>query len=101
MLWLTTPAWSQEIEARRWSHLPIGANFLGGGYAYTSADINFDPVLLLDDVKQEVHTFPIKYLRSFELLERSARFELWQAYSKRLVGHVSALGGESHWCAAA
>ncbi len=71
---------SQELEPRRWSHLPIGANFGGGGYAYTSADVTFDPVLRLDDVQLDMHSFPLKYLRSFELLGRSARIELWQAY---------------------
>ncbi len=75
-----TTACAQELEPRRWSHLPIGANFGGGGYAHTAADIVFDPVLLLDDVTLEMETFPFKYLRSFELLGKSARFDIWQAY---------------------
>jgi hypothetical protein len=79
-LCLLTPSWSQEIEARRWNHLPIGVNFGGGGYVYTAADIAFDPVVLLDDVTMDLNSLPIKYLRSFELLGMSARAELWQAY---------------------
>jgi hypothetical protein len=30
---------AQELEPRRWSHLPTGKNFVGGGYSYTKADI--------------------------------------------------------------
>jgi hypothetical protein len=33
----------QELEPRRWSHLPSGINFIGLGTAYTFGDINFDP----------------------------------------------------------
>ena len=75
-----TTAFAQELEPRRWSHLPIGANFGGGGYAHTSADVSFDPVLRLDDVQLGMESFPLKYIRSFEFLGKSARAEVWQAY---------------------
>ncbi len=76
----TVTALAQEIEARRWNHLPIGANFGGSAYGFTVAEVAFDPVLLLDDVKLDLHSIPIRYLRSFELLGRSARFEFWESY---------------------
>lgn len=79
---MSAPASSQEIEARRWSHLPIGANFGGIGYANTAADIAFDPVLLLDNVEMKMNSFPMRYLHSFELLGKSGRVELWQAYQE-------------------
>ena len=44
---------AQELEPRRWSHLPTGKSFIGGGYVYTKGDIYFDPVLQLLHV---VHT---------------------------------------------
>ena len=98
---LAAPANSQELEPRRWSHLPIGANFGGGGYAHTSADIAFDPVLLLDDVTLEMETFPLKYLRSFELLGKSARFDVWQSYQharwKGTLDGVPASTSRSGW----
>jgi hypothetical protein len=28
------PVFSQDLEPRRWSHLPTGGNFGGAGYAY-------------------------------------------------------------------
>ncbi|MGD8894222.1 MAG: hypothetical protein PVF94_14420, partial [Desulfobacterales bacterium] len=39
MLGLPFLCLAQELEPRRWSHLPTGTNFVGGGYAYTQADI--------------------------------------------------------------
>ncbi|MCJ7538158.1 MAG: hypothetical protein MUO88_00710 [Desulfobacterales bacterium] len=42
---------AQELEPRRWSHLPTGTNFAGGGYSYTEADIFLDPVLRIENVE--------------------------------------------------
>jgi hypothetical protein len=58
----------------------MGMNFAGGGYAYTSGDIALDPVLLIEDAVFEMHDFPIKYIRTFELLGKSARVDLLQSY---------------------
>ena len=30
---------AQDLEPRRWSHLPSGLNIVGVGYVYTQADI--------------------------------------------------------------
>lgn len=67
---------AQDLDPRRWSHLPVEVNYAGAGYAYTRADISFDPVLELQDVEMSMHALAAKYLRSFELLGKSARFEL-------------------------
>jgi hypothetical protein len=48
------PCLSEELEPRRWSHLPIDTNYFGAGYAYTEADIGFDPVLTLENVEMEL-----------------------------------------------
>jgi hypothetical protein len=78
--YLALPCQAQELEPRRWGHLPVGGNFAGAGYAYTNADIAFDPVLLIEEVGLEKHTFPLKYIRSFELAGKSARVDWLQAY---------------------
>ncbi len=81
-LGLTLPCFAQELEPRRWSHLPIGTNFAGGAYAYTEADICFDPVLLIEDVEVEMHTWALKYIRTFALFEKSARIEFAQGFQE-------------------
>jgi hypothetical protein len=58
----------------------MGVNFAGSGYAYTSADVAFDPVLRLENVVMDMHSVPFKYIRTFELFERSARVDMLQIY---------------------
>ena len=77
---LLLPCQGQDIEPRRWSHLPIGGNFAGAGYAYTTGDIYFDPALRLENVEFDLQTVAVKYIRSFELLGKSARVDLAQPY---------------------
>ncbi len=71
---------AQELEPRRWTHLPTGINIHGGGYAYTDGDLSFDPVLKIEDATFEMHTVALKYIRTFQLLGRSARVDLAGAY---------------------
>jgi hypothetical protein len=73
---------AQELEPRRWSHLPTAANFAGVAYAYTEADISFNPVLRIENVEMEMHTWAFKYIRTFGLFEKSARIELIQGYQR-------------------
>ena len=44
LLILALPCHAQDIEPRRWSHLPLGGNFAGVAYAYTEGDILFNLV---------------------------------------------------------
>ena len=71
---------AQDIEPRRWSHLPIGANFAGAAYVYTTGDIALDPALRIKDGQFELQTFAVKYIRSFALLGKSARVDLALPY---------------------
>ncbi|MBL4796683.1 MAG: transporter [Oleispira sp.] len=76
------PCSALEIEPRLWSHLPIGANFIGGGYAHSELDIYLDPALLLEDVEMELDTWVGKYIHSFELFNHSTRIDVKQAYQE-------------------
>ena len=82
MLGLTPPCLAQEIEPRRWSHLPIDTNFAGVGYYYTEADIYFDPALQIENAKMEMHTYAVKYLHTFELFQKSARIDFTQGFQE-------------------
>lgn len=77
---LAAAAFSQELEPRRWGHLPTGANFTGLGYARTDGEIALDPVLRITDGTFDLQTAALKYIRSFALMDKSARFEITQAY---------------------
>lgn len=78
----STLAGAQELEPRRWGHLPKGGNFLGAGYAYVDGDLFFDPVLEIEDAALDLQTLALKYIRSFELLGKSARIDIAGAYQE-------------------
>lgn len=74
------PCLAQDIEPRRWSHLPTGSNFGGLAYANTSGDILFNPVTRIKDGEFDLQTVAFKYIHAFELLGKSARFDLARNY---------------------
>jgi hypothetical protein len=81
---LARPGVAQELEPRRWSHLPIDTNFATVGYAYTNGDIAFDPVLAIEGASMEMHTGAAGYIRTFELFARSARIDVIQGFRNGL-----------------
>lgn len=71
---------AEDLEPRRWNHLPVGLHVFGAGYAYTEADIGFDPALQIEHGEMEMHTWVAKYVYTFALLDHSARIELAQGW---------------------
>ena len=67
---------AQDIEPRRWSQFPTGSRFSGIGYMYTSGDVEFDPVLRIDEAKADTHTVALSYIQYFSLFAQTARFDL-------------------------
>jgi hypothetical protein len=57
-------------------------NFGGVAFAHTEADILFDPTLALEDVDMTVDTWAGKYIRTFELFEKSSRVDITQSYQQ-------------------
>jgi len=66
---------AQDLEPRRWTPLPAGTNILGVGYAYTSGDLGFDPLLELEDVDVKLDSLFVNYTRFFRLAGKLARFD--------------------------
>jgi len=81
---VTRPGFAQELEPRRWNHLPIDTNFAAVGYGYTHGEIAVDPVLLVEDASMEMHTAAAGYTRTFELFAKSARIDVVQGYRNGL-----------------
>ncbi len=82
---------AQDLEPRRWTHLPIDLNVLGGGYSYLEGDIAFDPVLEIDDTVVKNNTVAARYVRTFELFGTSARVDVTLPY--RSARWTGTLGG--------
>jgi len=77
---LSFPLAAQDLEPRRWSHLPVGGHFLGGGPVVTRGDILFDPVIRAEDATLDMNTVALKYIYSFAMLNKSARVSVQQAH---------------------
>jgi hypothetical protein len=75
---VASPCLGEELEPRQWAHLPIDTNFVGLAYAYTEGNIDFDPVLKIENGQFQMHTWAAKYIRSFALLGKTARISLLQ-----------------------
>jgi len=71
---------AQELDPRRWSHLPINTNFFGGAYAYTEGDISFDPALLIEDTEVSLNSVALAYIRTFRLHGKTARIDVVQGW---------------------
>ena len=83
---------AQDLEPRRWSQMPTGMNFAGFGYGYTSGDIFLDPVLLAEDVTFEMHSVGMVYMRSLNVMDKSARVDFTFPYqSGRWEGKVDSV----------
>jgi len=72
---------SQDVEPRRWNSLPLGTNAIGGGYAFTFGDTNFDPILEAEDVTIEFNSFIVSYVRPFKLANKLARIDVLLPYT--------------------
>ena len=73
---------AQEMEPRRWSHLPVDSDILGVAAVHANADIAFDPVLKIEDGEAEADTIVASYLHSFNLLGKTARLDFRLPYQR-------------------
>jgi len=74
-------AFAQELEPRRWSHLPIGTNFVGAGYIHTRADVLFLPAIQVENAKSEVNAVAMSYIRVLDVFGKSGRIDVLLPYA--------------------
>jgi hypothetical protein len=61
-------AFGQSLEPRAYANAPVGLNFLIAGYAYSKGGVSFDPSVPLENGQARVHSVPLAYLRSLDVL---------------------------------
>jgi hypothetical protein len=76
-----SPVSAQQLEPRAYSASPVGANFLGLGYLYSTGGVVIDPSLPIQDVHAGIHTLVPYYGRTFGLLGRQASVTLVTPYA--------------------
>ena len=69
---MAAEARAQELEPRSYSASPVGVNFVGASYAYSSGAVVFDPSLPLTDVTAYVNGVVVGWGRTFGILGRQA-----------------------------
>ncbi len=75
LLATAVPARGQSIEPRLFSNVPIGMNFVIGGYAHSSGGVLLDASVPLEDASVGVHSTFIGYSRSIAVAGRSAQIQ--------------------------
>jgi hypothetical protein len=71
----TSLARAQSIEPRAYSNVPVGVNFLIGGYAYAQGGISFDTSVPITDPKLTTNSAVVAYARTLDLWGTSGRGE--------------------------
>ena len=72
---ISVPLFSQDLEPRRWTLIPVDTNIIGIGYGHTFGDILFDPVMQIEDAKVKADTLAVSYIRSFSFAGKALRFD--------------------------
>ena len=75
-----SPAYSQELEPRALTNIPVGTNFVLVGYGYGQGNILFDPAVPLEDTNAKLNTMIAAYLRSIELFGLSGKVDVIVPY---------------------
>ena len=71
---------SQDIEPRRWTPMPLGTHVVGFGYVYQSGDIYFDPLLQAEDVTLDMHALAGVYVQPIKLGNKLGRIDVQVPY---------------------
>lgn len=71
---------AQDLEPRFLSSVPLGTNFSGAIYGYSSGNILLNSVAI-EDLNAKLNTVGVFYGRSFKLFNKSAKFDAVLPYS--------------------
>jgi hypothetical protein len=80
LLWVGN-ATAQEAEPRAYGNAPVGLNFLIAGNVFAQGKIAFDPSLPIADAQFQSSTGALAYVRSLDVLGKSAKFDVILPYS--------------------
>jgi len=73
---LTCDLNAQELEPRSINNLPVGSNFIVGGYGIAKGNILLDPALPIEGVNSTIHTGVAAYVRSVKFFGMSSKVDV-------------------------
>ncbi len=98
-------AWSQDLEPRRWTHLPVGSHTFSLGYAGQETEIFFNPLIGITDGTGSVNAWLARYNHAFDWAGKTARVDVivpyvsgtWQGIVDGEPGRRDINGGGDPW----
>ena len=88
---------AQELEPRLLTNLPVGTNFLIGGYSYGWGDLLLDPAIPVEDLDGRVHSVLAGYLRSINFFGHSGKIDVVLPYAVgNWTGEVDGVDSSRH-----
>jgi hypothetical protein len=76
-----SPVYSQDLEPRAYTNIPVGVNFLVAGYAYSSGGVLFDPAVPLENAHINIHGSVFAYARSIKVGLMSGKVDMILPYA--------------------
>lgn len=76
LLCASSAAFGQDVEPRRWAHLPVDSNLVGLAYAHTRGDVAFDPVLDISEASVDSDLLVASFLHTFAVGDRTGRLDV-------------------------
>lgn len=76
LLLLASQSAAQELEPRTYANTAVGVNLIGAVAGFSRGNVLLDPSLPIGDLDGNVAYGAVQYLRSFGLLDRSAKLKV-------------------------
>lgn len=73
--------YTQELEPRAYTNIPVGLNFMAAAYAYTAGGILFDPTIPLENANIRIHGSALAYARSIKIGGMSGKVDMILPYA--------------------
>lgn len=82
LMFMVSNAWPQNLEPRRWTHLPVNSNFIGLGAGNSKGDIYLDHALQIEDGSMDLYFLNAGYIHVFALFGKTARLDVNLPYAR-------------------
>jgi hypothetical protein len=69
-------SFTQDLEPRAYTNLPVGLNFALAGYAYSAGGVLFDPAVPLENANIKIHSTLLAYARSINFFGLSGKVDM-------------------------
>jgi hypothetical protein len=80
-IYSSTAVYSQDLEPRAYTNIPVGLNFVVAGYGYTAGGVIFDPTIPLENADIRIHGSVLAYARSIKVGSMSGKIDMILPYA--------------------